>query len=111
MWRGSPARKVLEKMTIAVVAGTTTENWLKARRTTLHVDAEIETVPDYRAGLQKVLDHEVDVFFGERTLVLGAMDDADRANLVILDRLFTHEPAALRWRAATTTSALPSTRR
>ncbi len=95
VWRGSPAAKVLEKLKFAVVAGTTTENWLKARRTSLNVDAEIETVPDYRAGLAKVLNHEVDVFFGERTLVLGAMDDAARANLVILDRLFTHESGGL----------------
>ena len=80
VWRGSPAAKVLEKANFAVVAGTTTENWLKARRTALQVDAEIVPVPDYRAGLQKVLNREVDVFFGERTLVLGAMDDAARAN-------------------------------
>ena len=30
-----------------------------------------------------------------RSLVLGAMDDAARDELVVLDRLFTHEPFAL----------------
>ena len=38
---------------------------------------------------------DVDVFFGDRSLVLGAMDDAARDELVVLDRLFTHEPFAL----------------
>jgi ABC-type amino acid transport substrate-binding protein len=45
--------------------------------------------------LQQLLDRKVDVFFGERSLVLGAMSDAQRKDLVILDRLFTYESAAL----------------
>ncbi len=95
VWRGSPAAKVLEKTTFAVVTGTTTATWLDSRRTALQVDADVVPVPDLRAGLQKVLNREVDVLFGERTLVLGAMDDAARANLVILDHLFTHESGGL----------------
>ena len=35
-----------------------------------------------------------DVFFGERTVVLGAMDAAARKDLVVLDRMFTHEMVA-----------------
>ncbi len=95
VWRGAPAAKVLKGTSLAVVSGTTSEKWLESRRTALQVDARVVPVPDYRSGLQQVLDHKVDVFFGDRSLVLGAMTDAERKDLVILDRLFTHESAAL----------------
>jgi polar amino acid transport system substrate-binding protein len=95
VWRGSPAAKVLKGTTFAVVGGTTSDTWLKSRRTALQVDARIVPVVDYRSGLQQVRDGEVDVFFGESSLVLGAMSDPEREDLVILDRLFTHEPLAL----------------
>lgn len=95
VWRGSPAAKVLKGTTFAVVPGTTSDKWLKSRRAALQVDARIVPVADYRSGLQQLLDGKVDVFFGERSLVLSAMSDSERENLVILDRLFTHEPLAL----------------
>jgi polar amino acid transport system substrate-binding protein len=95
VWRGSPAAKVLEKTTFAVVPGTSTEKWLESRRASLQIDAKIAPVADYRTALQQLLDRKVNVFFGERTAVLGAMDDSMRQNLVVLDRLFTHEPVAL----------------
>jgi polar amino acid transport system substrate-binding protein len=95
VWRGSPAAKVLKGTSLAVVSGTTSEKWLESRRTALQVDARIVPVPDYRSGLQQVLDRKVDVFFGDRSVVLGAMTDAQRKDLVVLDRLFTHESAAL----------------
>jgi ABC-type amino acid transport substrate-binding protein len=41
------------------------------------------------------LHSQVDVFFGERSLVLGALDAEERANLVVFDRLFTQESGAL----------------
>ena len=59
------------------------------------MDARIVNVADYRSGLQQLHDGKVDVFFGERSVVLGAMSDSERKDLVILDRLFTHEPLAL----------------
>ena len=95
VWRGSPAAKVLKGTTFAVVAGTTSETWLKSRRTALQVDARIVPVADYRAGLQQVLDGKADVFFGERSVVMGAMSDSERQRLVVLDRLFTNEPLSL----------------
>ncbi len=95
VWRGTPAARVLKGTTFAVVGGTTSEAWLKSRRTALQMDARIVPVPGFRSGLQRLRDGEVDVFFGERSLVLGAMSDAEREDLVILDRQFTHEPLAL----------------
>jgi polar amino acid transport system substrate-binding protein len=95
VWRGSPAATVLKGTSLAVVAGTTSEKWLEGRRAELQVDARIVPVPDYRSGLQQLLDRKVDVLFGDRSLVLGAMSDSQRKGLVILDRLFTQESAAL----------------
>jgi polar amino acid transport system substrate-binding protein len=95
VWRGSPAARVLKGTTFGVVAGTTSDTWLKSRRATLQVDARIVPVADYRSGLQALREGKVDVFFGERSIVLGAMSDQEREDLVVLDRLFTHEPLAL----------------
>lgn len=95
VWRGTPAARVLKGTTFAVVAGTTSYKWLNSRRAALQVDARVVPVVDYRSGLQQLLDGKVDVFFGERSLVLGALSDAERKELVVADRLFTHEPLAL----------------
>jgi polar amino acid transport system substrate-binding protein len=95
VWRGSPAAKLLEGTSFAVVSGTSTETWLNARRAAFQINAKITPVPDYRTGLQLLLDRKVNVFFGERSLVLGAMDAAAREKLTVLDRLFTHELAGL----------------
>lgn len=94
VWRGSPAAKTLSRTSVAVVAGTTTEQWLTSRLSSLEIGAKTVLVPDYRAGLQQLLDREVDIFFGERTVVLSAMDGAAAKDLVILDRLFTRDPVA-----------------
>ena len=95
VWRGSPAAKVLEDTTFGVVSGTTTEKWLESRRAAFQVDARIVPVADYRAGLQQLMDRRIDVLFGERSVILGAMDDAARKDLVVFDRLFTQELGAL----------------
>lgn len=95
VWRGTPAAKVLKGTSFAVVSGTTSAKWLEGRRAALQVDARIVPVADYRSGLQQLLDGKVDVFFGERSVVLGALNDSEREDLVVLDRLFTHEPLAL----------------
>jgi polar amino acid transport system substrate-binding protein len=91
VWRGSPAAKVLKGTTVGVVAGTTSEKWLEGRRQALQVDATIVPVADYRSGVRQVLDGKVDVFFGDRAIVLGAIAGPERKDLVILDRQFTHE--------------------
>lgn len=95
IWRGAPAAKVLKGTSIAVVSDTTSAKWLEGRRAALQVDARLVPVADYRSGLRQLLDGKVDVFFGERSIVLGALSDSERKDLVILDRLFTHEPFAL----------------
>ncbi len=95
VWRGSPASRVLKGMTFAVVTGTASQKWLESRRQSLKVDAKIEPVADYHTGLRMLQEGKVDAFFGDRTLVLAAIDPAARKNYVVLERQFTHEPYAL----------------
>jgi polar amino acid transport system substrate-binding protein len=95
VWRGSPAARLLADTTYAVVTGTNTEAWLKERGDALGIKAKVTPVPDYRSGIQAVLDRKVDVFFGDRAVVLGAIDASKRDQLVVVDRLFTHEQAGL----------------
>jgi polar amino acid transport system substrate-binding protein len=95
VWRGSPAAKLLEKKSFAVVSGTTTEGWLASRLDSFQIDARTVPVPDYRTGLQQLTEGKVDVLFGDRSAMLGAMDADTTRKVTILDRLLTHEPLAL----------------
>ena len=98
VWRGTPAATVIESTKLAVVAGTTGEKWLNDRAKTLQVNAQIERVSDYRKALQQLVLGDVNVVFGDRVVMLGALQELDaktRANVLILDRMFTHEPAGL----------------
>ena len=95
VWRGSPASRLLKGMTFAVVTGTSSEKWLEGRRQKLGVDAKVEPVADYHTGLRLLQERKVDAFFGDRTLILAAIDPAARKSYAILDRQFTHEPYAL----------------
>lgn len=98
VWRGTPAATVLESTKLAVVGGTTGESWLNARAKTLQVNAHIVRVPDYRKALTQLVASDVDVVFGDRIIMLGALQSLPaqaRENVVILERMFTHEPAGL----------------
>jgi polar amino acid transport system substrate-binding protein len=95
VWRGSPAAKLLEKKSFAVVSGTTTESWLASRLDSFQIDAKTVPVPDFRTGLQQLTEGKVDVLFGDRSAMLGAMDADTNRKVTVLDRLLTHEPLAL----------------
>lgn len=98
VWRGTPAATVIESTTFAIVPGTTGEKWLTERAKSLQVDARIVRVGDYHEALQQLVAGDVDVVFGDRVVMLGALQGlAPKAgeNVAILDRMFTHEPAAL----------------
>lgn len=98
IWRGTPAATLLEATTFAYVPGTTAERWLKERHTTLQVPTTIASVADYRVGLTRLNAGQIDVLMGDRVVMLGAlgvMEDFPRENIVVLDRIFTHEAAAL----------------
>jgi len=93
LWRGSPQVAALRERTFAVVAGTTTENRLKAARERLKVNSSIVSVPDLATGVREVADGKADAFFGERTVLLDAIKrDASAGELEVLDRYFDHTP-------------------
>lgn len=57
-------------------------------------NAEIATLPDYARGVAAFRNGEIDVLFGDLSLVLGTVE-GDIDELLMLDRLFTRERAAL----------------
>jgi polar amino acid transport system substrate-binding protein len=95
LWRGSPAAKVLSKKSFGVVSGTTSEDWLGREISMFQIDSKIVPVANYQEGVKSLLDRKIDVFFGDRAVVLGAMDAAASQKLVVLDRLLTFEPYEL----------------
>ena len=95
LWRGSPAVKVLSKKSFGVVAGTTSETWLASKISSFQIESKTVPVTDYHDGVKQLLDRKIDVFFGDRAVVLGAMDAAASQQLVVLDRLLTFEPYEL----------------
>ena len=95
VWRGSPAAKLLNKTSFAVVSGTTSESLLQRRLDELQLDAKVVPVPDYQEGVRQLLDRKVDVLFGDPSVVLAALDPGSVDKVAILDRRLTHEPVAL----------------
>ena len=95
VWRGSPAAKYLGKSSFAVVTGTTAERWLADRLHEFQIDARTVPFPDYRTGVQALLDRKADVLIGDPSIILGAVESGAANRIVVLDRMFTHEPLAL----------------
>lgn len=98
VWRGTPAATVIESTTFAIVPGTTGEKWLTERAKSLQVGARIVRVGDYHEALQQLAAGDVDVVFGDRLVMLGALQAVapkTREKVAILDRMFTHEAATL----------------
>jgi polar amino acid transport system substrate-binding protein len=95
IWRGAPARSILDKKTFSVVAGTTSENWLAGRLKTFQLDATVVPVTSFDSGVEGVLKRSADVFFGDRPILIEAAKRSGSKDLVVLDRLFTREPLAL----------------
>jgi ABC-type amino acid transport substrate-binding protein len=94
-WRASLA-EVLEKRILSAEAGTTAEAWLRERRQTLRVNAEIVTVKDVHEGVDRVLSRKSDVLFGDRAILLDASSRSrSPGDLFLLARQYTYEPIAL----------------
>ncbi len=96
IWRGSPARTVLEQKKFSVVAGTTSEIWLKDRLNKFQLSAEIVPVESYAAGIERVVNGSTNVLFGDLPILLDASKrSASSRDLIVLTRHFTYEPLAL----------------
>jgi polar amino acid transport system substrate-binding protein len=87
---------VLEQQTFSVVKGTTTERWLAGKLNDFQLASTTAPVTSYDVGIQQVLDRTSAVFFGDRPILLDAVSrNPSSGDLIVLDRLFTNEPAAL----------------
>ncbi|NJM91277.1 MAG: amino acid ABC transporter substrate-binding protein [Rhodospirillaceae bacterium] len=94
-WRGSPAR-ILEQKTFSAVAGTRSERWLEEKAQELKIAANLAKVDSYEAGIASVLDRSADVFFADRSILVdAAQSNAAASDLLVIERLFTHESVAL----------------
>ncbi|ANL26007.1 amino acid ABC transporter substrate-binding protein [Rhizobium phaseoli] len=96
VWRGAPARTILEHKTFSSIAGTTSEGWLSGRIKTFQLAATATPVTDYQQGIERVLDGSSAVLFGDMPLLMDAAARSDSSgNLIVLERHFTYEPLGL----------------
>ncbi|MFC5755993.1 amino acid ABC transporter substrate-binding protein [Rhizobium sp. GCM10022189] len=96
VWRGSPARTILEHKTFSSIAGTTSEGWLSDRIKTFQLAATATPVSGYQQGIERILDGSSAVLFGDMPLLMDAAARSDNSgNLIVLPRYFTYEPLGL----------------
>ena len=94
-WRASYAH-ILQQRTFAAHTGSTASAWLEERKAEFGVIATIAPVADYEEGIAKVVTNNVDVFFGDRAILLDTALRSTRADeLIVSPRQFTHEAIAL----------------
>lgn len=96
IWRGSPARTLLEHKTFSPIKGTTSESWLSERIKTFQISATVTPVSTYDNGIESVLNGSSSVLFGDLPLLLDAAARSESSgNLVVLERHFTYEPLGM----------------
>jgi ABC-type amino acid transport substrate-binding protein len=94
-WRASLGQ-VLRGRILAAPRATTAETWLAQRISEFGVEAKMESVDGFPAGVELVADHRADALFGDRALLLdAARRSPSAADLTLLDRRFTYEAVAL----------------
>jgi putrescine:ornithine antiporter len=94
-WRASPAQ-LLSQQTVSVLASSPAQCWLARRLEQLEIPAKVVPVPSVQAGVQRVVDRQSNVFFGERSLLLAVANQSPaRSDLTVLDRRFTYVPLAI----------------
>lgn len=99
VWRGAPARTILENKTFSSIAGTTSEGWLSEKMKTFQLAATAVPVSSYQQGIERVLDGSSAVLFGDMPRLMDAAARSDSSgNLFVLERYFTYEPLGLELR-------------
>jgi putrescine:ornithine antiporter len=95
LWRGTPP-PTLANRTYSALVGSDTMEVLKETITQLRLTANVESVPDYDAGVSAVLARRSDVLFGDREALLQAVARSRAADeLKVLTRRFTFAALAL----------------
>ncbi|MDF3936990.1 amino acid ABC transporter substrate-binding protein [Pseudomonas citronellolis] len=94
-WRGT-INQGLNKRSFAVLKGTTNVQWAQRKVRELGLQSRLVEVDSYQDGVAKVLDRQVDAFFGERLSLLNYQARAaDPSALRVSDRLFEMAGVAL----------------
>jgi putrescine:ornithine antiporter len=94
LWRAN-ADQALQRSTLGVMAGGRAEKELMDGLNRLRLATTIVPVDDFAAGATAVATQRIDVFFGDRAMLLDAANRHQGAvKLVVLDRFFTHEVGA-----------------
>ena len=94
-WRVSLGQ-VLEKRVLSAQTNSPAQSWLMRRRADLKLNTEIVPVNSYQDGVERVLDGRSDVMFGDRALLLETAERSPAADeLIVLERIFTHQSVAL----------------
>jgi serine/threonine protein kinase len=95
-WRASPPPAVPVEQIVSVLASSPAQRWLARRLEQFEIPAKVVPVPSVQAGVQRVVDRQSNVFFGERSLLLAVANQSPaRSDLTVLDRRFTYVPLAI----------------
>ena len=94
-WRGN-AVQLLSAQRFSAVKGSPAEAWGLAKMKEFQLTATLLHVDNYDAGFKGLVNRQVDVFFGDRAILLDALQhNLGAKDLQPIDRLFTFEPVAL----------------
>ena len=94
-WRAS-AGALVQAQTFTVVGGTTAKTWLDGKLNSFRLTASVQPVSGYDEGIQAVVDRKANVFFGDRAILLDAVQrHASAGDLFVIDRDFTYEKISL----------------
>jgi len=94
-WRGN-AVQLLSAQVFSVVKGSPAEAWGAAKVQEFQLSSKLVHVDSYDAGFKGLVNRQADAFFGDRAILLDALQHNLAAkDLQPIDRLFTFEPVAL----------------
>jgi polar amino acid transport system substrate-binding protein len=95
LWRGSTPQ-ALERRVFTTVAGTPVVDWLSGRVRSFGLNSTVAPMDTYDAAVARVLARTADALFGDRARLLDAAQRSGAAaRLIVLPRLYQHQPVAL----------------
>jgi putrescine:ornithine antiporter len=96
VWRGMPARTIIEQARIGVIKDSNAEQWLSERLHTLQIPATVDNVATYQDGIDQVKADRRRVLFGSIPILLDTIKrSSSPSDVILLSRRFSREPLAL----------------
>ena len=101
----------LDNKTIAVVAGTTTEDALRDFMTLNEMDIELRRIETHDEGMELLDDRKVDGYASDRAMLIGQVfRSTDAANYALTQSVFSFEPYSMMTRRGDTEFRLAADR-